>query len=40
MIKIKDTLIKEIDLFLNLNDVNRMPKDIYNDIITSIRWRV
>jgi len=29
MIKIKDTLIKEIDLFLNLNDVNRLPKDIY-----------
>lgn len=34
MVKIGDTLIKEIDL-LNLN-VNTTPKDIHNDIIISI----
>lgn len=35
MLKIRDTLIKEIDL-LNLNDVNTTPKDIHNDIIISM----
>lgn len=35
MVKIRDTLIKKIDLLLNLNDVNTLPKDIYNGIITS-----
>lgn len=34
MAKIGDTLIKKIDLLLNLNDVNTLSKDIYNDIIT------
>lgn len=28
MVQIRDTLIKKIDLPLNLNDVNMIPKDL------------